>query len=56
MTALFLDREHWRAAQERRACRKRATERASHACVPPRQRRRLDDILGPAFDPTGGAA
>lgn len=56
MTALVLDRSHWRAAQERRACRKRAVERASHSGMPPRQRPSLDDIVGPAFDPTGGAA
>jgi hypothetical protein len=56
MSALILDRSHWRAAQERRACRKRAMERALHAGMPLRQRRSLDEILGPAFDPTGGAA
>lgn len=56
MTALILDYRHWQAARERRACRERAAMRALYAGRPLSKRMSLDDILGPAFDPNGGAA
>lgn len=51
MSAVILDRHHWHAAQRRRHIR----EQASKKQVKP-LRLTLDDILGPAFDPSGGAA
>jgi len=56
MTAKILDYRHWQAARERRAMCQRAKVRA-HPTVSPRPiRLTLDEITGPAFDPTGGAA
>ncbi|MEV5020730.1 hypothetical protein MRBLMA1_000529 [Sphingobium sp. LMA1-1-1.1] len=56
MSARILDIRHWRAAQQRRADRERAAMRQIYAGPPAPRRLSLDDILGPAFDPTGGAA
>lgn len=56
MTARILDYRHWRAARERRATRERAMLRELYAGPVQFTRPSLDDILGPVFDPTGGAA
>lgn len=56
MTARILDQSHWRAARARRAARERAILRELYAGPVQFRRPSLDDILGPAFDPTGGAA
>lgn len=56
MTAKILDYRHWQAARERRATRQRAKMRARHTASSKPIRLSLDDIIGPAFDPTGGAA
>jgi hypothetical protein len=56
MTARILDYRHWQAARERRAMRQRAKMRARYTASPAPIRLSLDDIVGPAFDPTGGAA
>ena len=56
MTGRVLDIRHWRAALERRSARKASHVRAFYAGRPATPGRSLDDILGPAFDPTGGAA
>ena len=56
MTARILEVHHWRAAQARRADRQRAAMRALYSAKPPPKRRSLDDIMGPAFDPSDGAA
>ncbi|WP_165363599.1 hypothetical protein [Sphingobium cupriresistens] len=56
MTARILDYRHWRAAQERRACRERAIIRSLYAGPIQPKRLTLDQILGPTFDPSGGAA
>tara|TARA_B100000378_G_scaffold272911_2_gene265069 strand:- start:2841 stop:3011 length:171 start_codon:yes stop_codon:yes gene_type:complete len=56
MTARILDYRHWQAARERRTSRERAAMRALYAGRPQRKRTSLDEILGPAFEPNGGAA
>lgn len=56
MSAKIFDRECWRAAQARRAKREAAILRQLYAGPTPRKRLSLDEIMGPAFDPTGGAA
>jgi len=55
-TAIILDVRHWRAAQQRRENLRRAA--VEGACHPTRRpgRLTLDEILGSAFDPSGGAA
>ncbi|MFP5431921.1 MAG: hypothetical protein ACLGIM_02205 [Alphaproteobacteria bacterium] len=55
-TAIILDVRHWRAAQQRREnLRRAAAQGVRHPTRRP-GRLTLDDILGPAFDPPGGAA
>ncbi len=56
MSARVLDIRHWRAAQRRRAEREAAIVRKLYAGKPEPKRRSLDEIMGPAFDPWGGAA
>lgn len=56
MSALVLDIDHWRAAQQRRADRERAIVRRLYSGPPPRKQLSLDEVLGPVFDPKGGAA
>ena len=56
MSAKIFDRECWRAAQRRRANREAAILRQLYAGPAPRKRLSLDEIMGTAFDPTGGAA
>lgn len=56
MTARILDVHHWRAAQQRRASREREILRSLYAGRVEPKRRSLDEILGPAPDPWGGAA
>ena len=56
MSAKIFDRECWQAAKQRRAKRDQAILRQIYAGPAPRKRLSLDEIMGPAFDPTGGAA
>lgn len=56
MTARILDYRHWQAARERRVSREHAAMRAAYSSPPRPKRMTLDEILGPAFDPNGGAA
>ncbi|GAY19722.1 hypothetical protein [Sphingobium fuliginis] len=56
MSAKIFGRDCWRAAQGRRAEREAAIIRQLYARPAPRKHRSLDEIMGPAFDPTGGAA
>jgi hypothetical protein len=56
MTGLILDYRHWHAARERRANRERAAMRVVYSGKRQPTRLTLDDILGPALDPNGGAA
>lgn len=56
MTARILDVHHWRAAQARRADRQRSAMRALHVAKPQPKPRSLDEIMGPAFDSSDGAA
>ena len=56
MSARILDKPHWDAARKRRASRERAVMRALYSGPPEPKRFTLDEILGPAFDPKGGAA
>jgi catechol-2,3-dioxygenase len=56
MTARILGVNHWRAAQARRAQRQRADMRALHIASPRSKRLTLDEIIGPAFDPSDGVA
>lgn len=56
MSAKIFDQHHWRAAQFRRAERESLVARTLYAGRKQAARMSLDDILGPAFDPTGGAA
>ncbi|HWV12584.1 MAG TPA: hypothetical protein VN110_04750 [Sphingobium sp.] len=56
MSAKIFSRECWRAAQDRRTKREVAVMRQLYAGPAPRKRLSLDEIMGPAFDPTGGAA
>jgi hypothetical protein len=51
MSAVILDRRHWRAAQQRRHLRNEAGRKQAKPL-----HLTLDDIAGPAFDPSGGAA
>lgn len=51
MSAVILDRRHWHAAQQRRYFRNEAQKKQAKPL-----RLTLDDILGPSFDPSGGAA
>lgn len=55
MSAQILGRSHWHAAQQRRYFRNQADRQARLAQTAPR-RLSLDEILGPAFDPSGDAA
>lgn len=55
MSAQILGRHHWHAAQQRSYFRNQADRQARLAQIPPR-RLSLDEILGPAFDPSGDAA
>ena len=54
MTARILDFRHWLAARERRANRQCALMRFQNPASPARPT--LDDLIGRAFDPPGGAA
>lgn len=56
MTARILEVQHWRAAQARRATRRQADIRAAHSVKPKPSPLLLNDVTGPAFDPSGGAA
>lgn len=56
MSARVFDIQHWQAARERRADRERAVLRGLYSRPPQPRRLTLDEILGPAFDPKGGAA
>jgi hypothetical protein len=56
MSARIFDIHDWRAAQKRRADREAAIIRSLYSGRPQPKGLSLDDILGPAFDPTGGAA
>ncbi|HWV12558.1 MAG TPA: hypothetical protein VN110_04615 [Sphingobium sp.] len=56
MSAVIYSRDCWQAAKQRRAKREDAILRQLYAGPAPRKRLSLDEIMGPAFDPTGGAA
>ena len=56
MSARILEIHHWRAAQRRRADREAAIVRSLYAGKPQPKRPSLDEIMGSAFDPWGGAA
>lgn len=55
-TAIILDVRHWRAAQQRRENRRRTAVEGARRPTRRPGRLTLDEILGPAFDPSGGAA
>lgn len=55
-TAIILDVGHWRAAQQRRENLRRASAQGARSPTRRPGRLTLDEILGPAFDPSGGAA
>jgi len=55
-TPIILDVRHWRAAQQRREKLRRAALEGARRPTRRPGRFTLDEILGSAFDPSGGAA